>query len=173
MATELATGDKTCDKTKECEIDDISTTEIVKKLEEYKHDNTEFFYLYVSTAGEEDDDDDEPMETDPPSLPAAPPDVHKKARKKVMKKVHQNVLPRVLAPRGWKKVCDKDWTPTYRALYFNIIQKHEDEDDDSYIRRVSEIRSILVDEVCKVKKDNNIKVDFKFNTLLSKPFRYY
>ena len=191
MAT---TGDG---KTKEYEIGYITTTQIVEKLEEYKHDNTEFFYLYVSTA-RDDEEKPVPMETDPPSLPEAalphqysesrtlpifysitepsapPDDAPKKIREKMMDKVHKEILPKVLAPLGWRKVCDKDMTSTYRALYFNIIPKDEDEDDDKYIRRVSQVRSMLADEADKLKKtESKFKVNFKINSLLSKPFRYY
>ena len=37
----------------------------------------------------------------------------KKRRKSVMDEVHQTILPEVLRNDGWKKVYDKDETPTY------------------------------------------------------------
>ena len=165
---------------KESEIERISTTQILEKLKKVEGDNTEFFYLYVSTGGEDDDDDDyhgddEPMEITPSSADSVPPpDVCKKARKKIMKKVHTDILPKVLCPHGshlgWKKVCDKDMKPTYRALYFKIIPKDKDEDNILYIQRVNKIRSTLLEEVDKLRTKHD--VNFKINSLLSKPFLY-
>ena len=201
----------------------IGTSEILEKLKEFDGDSTQFFYLYVSTAGKErkkqkrrqlpegqqklkfqpihtedgdssDDtgsEDDEQMEvnevdttTENTSQQAAsldgdntvvvdnpsPPLSKDKARSEAMNKVHKVVLPKVLSEDGWMKVYDKDMKLTYRALYFNIIQKHRDEDDDDYIQRVSKIRTTLAEEANKVKKEYD--VNFKINSLLSKPFVY-
>ena len=100
-----------------------------------------------------------------------PPPLSKdKARSEAMNKVHKVVLPKVLTEDGWMKVYDKDMKLTYRALYFNCIPKDLDEDDNAYIRRVGKVRKTLAEEVDKVKEDYN--VDFKINSLLSKPFIY-
>ena len=94
----------------------------------------------------------------------------KKAREKAMSKIHKVTVPTVLSKDGWMKVYDKDMKLTYRALYFNIIQKHRDEDDNAYIQRVNKIRTTLAEEAKKVKKEYD--VNFKINSLLSKPFVY-
>ena len=93
-----------------------------------------------------------------------------KAREKAMCKIHKVTVPTVLSGDGWMKVYDKDMKLTYRALYFNIIQKHQDEDDNAYIQRVNKIRTTLAEEAKKVKKEYD--VNFKINSLLSKPFVY-
>ena len=49
------------------------------------------------------------------------------ARSKAMKRVHDTIQTEVLYPQKWKKVCDKDWKPTYRALYFKTIEKEQNE----------------------------------------------
>ena len=191
----------------------ISTNEILQKLKAVDGDNTEFFYLYVSTAGKEhrrkkrrelprgqqtlnfpilssgdedsddtgSDDDDDQMEddnvstTDNISQPIPPLDntsslSKDKARSEAMNKVHKVVVPKVLSTDGWRKVYDKDMKLTYRALYFNIITKHQGEDDNTYIQRVSKIRQTLAEEAHKVTKEYD--VNFKINSLLSKPFLY-
>ena len=209
----MATGDNT-------RLKRISTSEILEKLKRAGGDSTQFFYLYVSTAGterkkqtrrqvpgqqklnfppshteDEDSDDtesedDQQMEVDEvdytekitqqtqlldgdnvvvednPS-PALSKD---KARKEAMITIYTVVLPKVLSGDGWMKVHDKDRKLTYRALYFNIIPKHQDEDDIAYIQRVSKIRTTLTEEANKVKKEYD--VNFKINSLLSKPFVY-
>lgn len=205
-------------------LDRISTNEILQKLKAADGDNTEFFYLYVSTAGkehrrqkrrelpgqqtlnfpllpsrdeksydiesdDEDDqmeDDDDQMEdddvstTENTSQPIPPPDRDRvqnipslskdKARSEAMNKVHKVVIPKVLSTDEWRKVYDKDMKLTYRALYFNIIKKHQNEDDNTYIHRVSKIRETLAKEADQVKKEYD--VNFKINSLLSKPFLY-
>ena len=211
-------------------LDRISTKKILQKLKAVDGDNTEFFYLYVSTAGkerrrqkrkelprgqqtlnfpslpsgdeesddaenDEDDDDDDQMEDDDDdqmeddddrmgddttSQPISPPDgdmvqnspslSKDKARSEAMNKVHKVVLPKVLSTDGWRKVYDKDMKLTYRALYFNIIRKHQNENDNTYIQRVSKIIKTLKGEADQVMKEHN--VNFKFNSLLSKPFLY-
>ena len=93
-----------------------------------------------------------------------------KAREKAMSKIHKVTVPTVLNEDGWMKVYDKDMKLTYRALYFNIIQKYRDEDDNAYIQRVNKIRTTLEEEAKKVKKEYD--VNFKINSLLSKPFVY-
>ena len=93
-----------------------------------------------------------------------------KARQKAMSKFHNVTVPTVLSEDEWMKVYDKDMKLTYRALYFNIIQKHRDEDDNAYIQRVNKIRTTLAEEADKVKKEYD--VNFKINSLLSKPFVY-
>ena len=205
------------------DLEKIGTSEILKKLKEADGDSTEFFYLYVSTAGKErkkqtrrqlhipgqkklnfppshteDEDsddtgseDDEQMEVDKVGTTTgnitqetqsldgdnavakdnpSPPLSKDKARKEAMKKIHKVVLPKVLSEDGWMKVYDKDKKLTYRALYFNIIPKHQDEDDTKHIQRVGKIRITLVEEAKKVKKEYD--VNFKINSLLSKPFVY-
>ena len=207
-------------------LDRISTKEILQKLKAVDGDNTEFFYLYVSTAGKErrrqkrkelprgqqrlnfpplpsedeesddaenDDDDDDQMDDDDhmdddgdrmgddtTSQPISPPDgdmvqnspslSKDKARSEAMNKVHKVVLPKVLSTDGWGKVYDKDMKLTYRALYFNIIRKHHNENDNTYIQRVSKIIKTLKGEADQVMKEYD--VNFKFNSLLSKPFLY-
>ena len=175
---------------KESEIEWITTTQILEKLKEADSDNTEFFYLLFSTGDVEDDYDDDdddddlksdkPMETNPLSNPSSvlppppPPAVNKNTRKtimrKVLRKVHKDILPQILCPDGWKKVCDKDRKSTYRALYFNIIPKDKDEDDSWYIQRVSKIRNTLSKEIDKLRVQYD--VNFKIHSLLSKPFLY-
>ena len=93
-----------------------------------------------------------------------------KARKKAMSKFHKVTVPTVLSKDEWMKVYDKDMKLTYRALYFKTIQKHRDEDDNAYIQRVNKIRTTLAEEADKVKKEYD--VNFKINSLLSKPFVY-
>ena len=201
----------------------ISTSEILKKLKEADGDSTEFFYLYVSTAGKEckkqtrrqlhiprqqklnfppshtededsddtESEDDEQMGVDEVGTTTenitqqtqsldgenavaednpSPPLAKDKARQEAMSKVHNIILPKVLSEGKWMKVYDKDKTLTYRALYFNIIPKHQNEDDNAYIQRVGKIRTTLAEEASKVKKEYD--VNFKINSLLSKPFVY-
>ena len=87
-----------------------------------------------------------------------------------MNLVHRHVRKEVLYPNGWKKVCDKDRTMTYRALYFNIIKMHSDEDPKAYILRVNKVREKICKEADKIKEER--RVNFKTNILLSKPFLY-
>ena len=203
----------------------IDTEEILQKLKDAKGDNTEFFYLYVSTADKEhkkkqspnqqaslllplsdyedsasddaESEGDEQMEVDidkvangttennlqqtssldgdkaDPENNPSPPLSKDAVRNKAMKKVHNVVVPRVLRidhDDGWKKVYDKDKKLTYRALYFNTIPKHQNEDDTAYIQRVGKIRTTLAEAVEELK--GNCDVNFKFNSLLSKPFIY-
>ena len=165
---------------KESEIGRITTTEILDELKKVDGDNTEFFYLHFSTGGKDDDFDDqinEPMETNSSSVPPSVPpseNAQQKIREKIMNQVRTDILPRVLCPDGphlgWKKVYDKDRKPTYRSLYFKIIPKEIDEDNISYIRRVNKIRSTLFEEGDKLRVKYN--VNFKINSLLSKPFLY-
>ena len=212
----MASGDNT-------RLKKIGTSEILEELKKADGDSTEFFYLYVSTAGKErkkqkrrqlpagqqklnfpplhaeDEDssddtgseDNEQMEVDEVNTTTentsqqaasldgdnavivdnpSPPLSKDKARSEAMNKVHKVVLPKVLSGDGWMKVYDKDMKLTYRALYFSIIQKYQDEDDDDYIQRVSKIRTTLAEEADKVKKEYD--VNFKINSLLSKPFVY-
>ena len=93
-----------------------------------------------------------------------------KQREVAMEKVHKNILPTVLKPLGWKKVYDKDLKITYRALYFNVIEKQPNEDDISHIRRVGRIRERICEEADRLKKQYG--VNFKINSLLSKPLLY-
>lgn len=154
--------------TKGSEIERITTTQILEKLKEVDDDNTEFFYLCVSTGGKED----ELMEIDPASSvpPRPPPKDQDKLMNKARREFHSDILPRILGPEGWKKVYDKDGKGTYRALYFNIIPKRRDEDGISYIKRVNRIRSTLFEEGDKLR--TKYDVNFKINSLLSKPFLY-
>ena len=105
--------------------------------------------------------------TSPSSDPSLP---QSKKRKDAMKKVHSNILPAVLKPLGWKKVYDKDLKITYRALYFNVIEKQQNEDDISHIRRVGRVRERIREEADKLKTQHG--VNFKINSLLSKPLLY-
>ena len=193
-------------------LEKISTREISEQLEKAKGDYSQFFYLYVSTAGtkykeqkrrqlplgqktldkyqvtdsdsddtESEEDDEEEMETDDHlvsienasqsvTTPENDPPLtgSKKARKAAMKEVHRDILPKVLC--GWKKVYDSDFKITYRALYFNTIKKDPQESENAHIQRVNEIREKICDEA----KDLMTKrgVNFKIDSLLSKPFLY-
>ena len=92
-------------------------------------------------------------------------------REVAMEKVHKSILPKVLKSlHGWKKVYDKDLKITYRALYFNIIEKQPDEDDITHIQRVGRIRERIREEADKLKTQYG--VNFKINSLLSKPILY-
>ena len=94
-----------------------------------------------------------------------------KAREKAMQYyVHSTTLPLILEPEGWKKVVDKDTGLTYKALYFNAIKKCPDEDKNKSNQRVARIR-YKIDEEAKKLMDER-KVNFKINSLLSRPFRY-
>jgi len=215
-------------------LQSITTAEILRKLTAQGGDNTEFFYLYVSTAGKErkkrqqraqvlpkgqqqlpflpqnkqvedesDDNDDtddqdddrndqgdimdsqdnstynqddqsavnasfnsQPSQSSSMSLALS----KDKTRKDTMKKVHEEILPTLLGPDEWKKVFDKDTKLTYRALYFNTIEKYPNEDESIFIQRVGQIRHKIAKEAKKLMKENN--VNFKINSLLSKPFLY-
>ena len=140
----------------------ITTTEIKDKLVQAGDNNTEFFYIYVSTAGRDPDPpqhlpssttDREEMEVDNQqttstklSPAASAPEQLKKQRKEAMKTVHDFVLPEVLGARGWKKVVDKDGKSTYRAIYFNTIPKEIDESDKDHIKRIAEVKEIICDK---------------------------
>jgi len=94
-----------------------------------------------------------------------------KIRQEAMIYVHNTILPLILEPEGWKKVVDKDTKLTYRALYFNIIKKHPGEDvQATYIPRVGMIRHKIAKKVQELKDER--QVNFKINSLLSKPFLY-
>ena len=134
----------------------------------------------------EDEEDDAQMECDDhvdptgnTSQSATPPADNnslslpsgsKKDREATMDLVHKHIRQEVLYPDGWKKVCDKDGTTTYRSLYFNIIKMHSNEDPIAYNLRVSEVRETIHREADKIKEEH--RVNFKTNTLLSKPFLY-
>jgi len=107
-----------------------------------------------------------------PSLPSpiSPPISRDKAKKEAMTHVHKVILPSLLGPEGWKKVLDKDTKLTYRALYFNIIRQCSDEEELAYIQRVGQIRHKIAGEAKKVMEEH--RVNFKINSLLSKPFLY-
>ena len=93
------------------------------------------------------------------------------ARNKAMRKIHDTTLPNLLYPKGWRKVCDKDLKPTYRALYFNTIKKEPDDEKDNYhMQRVNEIRKEVQEKAKEVMEENNVK--FKINSLLSRPLLY-
>ena len=132
---------------------------------------------------ESEEDDEEEMETDDHlvsienasqsvTIPENDPALteSKKARKAAMKEVHRDILPKVLYPGQWKKVYDNDFEITYRALYFNTIKKAPKETENDHIQRVNEIRVKIYDEA----KDLMTKrgVNFKIDSLLSKPFLY-
>ena len=98
------------------------------------------------------------------------------ARSKAMKRVHETIQTEVLYPREWKKVCDKDWKPTYRAFYFKTIEKTRNEKesgkegDIKHMQRVNEIRKEVQKAAEKVMDDSKVK--FKINSLLSRPLLY-
>ena len=94
----------------------------------------------------------------------------KETRKQAMNDVHQKILPELLCNHGWQKVYDKDMKITYRALYFNTIEKQLGENDISHIRRVGKCREMIREEVEKLKKERD--VNFKINSLLSRPLLY-
>ena len=93
-----------------------------------------------------------------------------KTRKDAMTYVHKVILPSLLGPEEWKKVFDKDTKLTYRALYFNIIKHRSTEDEPTFVQRVGQIRHKIANEAKQVMKDRG--VNFKINSLLSKPFLY-
>ena len=94
-----------------------------------------------------------------------------KSRQKTMSYVHNTILPLVLQPKGWKKVVDKDTKVTYRTLYFNIIEKYSDDEDvNTFTKRVGKIRHKIAEDVQK--KMDEHQVNFKINSLRSKPFLY-
>ena len=191
MATveKKATVKKVTEKKKKATVK-ISTSEILELLKA-DSDHTKFFYLYVSTSGrveeEEEDSDSEssgeekdisqqmlplsvqenPVAQNTPVSPSTPP---KKARENAMSDVHSKILPKLLYPHGWKKVHDHDLNLTYRALYFNTIEKQPDENDNEHIQRVDEYRKMIRDEVEKLKEEQG--VNFKINSLLSRPLLY-
>ena len=93
------------------------------------------------------------------------------ARNKAMRKIHDTTLPNLLYPKGWRKVCDKDLKPTYRALYFNTIKKEpDDEKDNHHMQRVNEIRKEVQEKAKEIMEEYNVK--FKINSLLSRPLLY-
>jgi len=100
----------------------------------------------------------------------SPPMSKDKARQEAMSHVHNTILPLLLGQDGWKKVYDKDIKLTYRALYFNIIRLNPDEDKSTFVRRVGQIRHKIAQEAKKLKEECH--VNFKINSLLSKPFLY-
>ena len=86
----------------------------------------------------------------------------------VRKQVHEVILPEVL--HGWKKVYEKDSKLTYQALYFGVIVRQPDEDESTHNRRVGRIRETIREKVIALQQQNN--VEFKINSLLSKPILY-
>ena len=108
-----------------------------------------------------------PVAQNSPVLPSTP---IKKPRKDAMNDVHQKILPQLLCPYGWKKVYDTDLKITYRALYFNTIEKQPNEDDITHIQRVGEYRKMISDKVEELKKERG--VNFRINSLLSRPLLY-
>ena len=127
---------------------------------------------------ESEDDDDVQMDvldaTQNTLPPTTPPEAHnskKKARKMAMNEVHCKILPQLLyRDHRWKKVYDKDLKSTYRALYFNIMERKPNEDEITHYRRVGEIRERICEAVKLVREQHN--VNFKINSLLSKPILY-
>ena len=87
-----------------------------------------------------------------------------------MNQIHEHVLPSLLCPEGWRKVVDKDGKPTYWALYFNVIEKTQDETNIDHIQRVSKVRERIAQKVKEVKTKFN--VNFKTNSLLCSPLLY-
>ena len=159
-------------------IEKITTTEILEELTKARGDNTEFFYLYVATGGKDHElpDGDEQMDTHVMPLnitttestpqPVRPRDPRNDAMEKA-----RRIQRKVLSRHGWKKVYDKDETVTYRALYFNnTIKKSANDDEITYILHVAEVRDELANEVAKIREKYG--VNFKINSLLSKPLLY-
>ena len=109
-----------------------------------------------------------PVAQNSPVLPSTPP--AKKTRENAMGDVHLKILPELLYPHGWKKVYDKDLKITYRALYFNTIEKLPSEDDITHIQRVGKYRDMIHDKVEELKKERG--ANFKINSLLSRPLLY-
>ena len=95
----------------------------------------------------------------------------KKRRRSAMDEVHHTILPEVLRRDGWKKVYDKDETPTYRALYFNKIERKQNEEEVEHNRRVGEVR-VRIREKVKELLASKPDVNFKTNTLLSRAILY-
>ena len=108
-----------------------------------------------------------PVAQNSPVLPSIPT---KKARGNAMDDVHKKILPELLCPQGWKKVYDKDLQISYRALYFNTIEKQPNEDDITHIQRVSKCRDEIREVVEKLKEERG--VNFRINSLLSRPLLY-
>ena len=102
--------------------------------------------------------------------PALPSPSTEKARKQAMSKVHNTILPGLLCPHGWQKVHDKDQKINYRALYFNTIEKKQNEDDIAHIQRVAQYREMIREKVDTFKKERG--VNFKIDSLLSRPLLY-
>ena len=95
----------------------------------------------------------------------------KNHRKRAMDEVHQAILPKVLCRDGWKKVYDKDEMPTYRALYFNKIERKPNESEVEHNRRVGEVR-VSIREKVKELQASKPDINFKNNTLLSRAILY-
>ena len=104
------------------------------------------------------------------SSPLSPLLSKDKARQEAMNHVHKVILPSLLGQDGWQKVYDKDTKLTYRALYFNIIEQIRTEDEPTFVQRVGQIRHKIAHEAKTLMKDRG--VNFKINSLLSKPFLY-
>ena len=86
----------------------------------------------------------------------------KSAREKAIRDVHRKILPKLLCnAHGWQKVYDKDEKITYRSLYFKI---------EDNIQKAAKYRDIVREEVEKFKEERG--VNFKVNSLLSRPLRY-
>lgn len=134
------------------EFPKITTKEILQELRT-PQDHTNFFYLYISTSREDEN----------PSTPQ---------NTRAMDKAHKNIRQKVLKPDGWRKVCDNDGKATYRSLYFNTFEKLQDEDDDSQTRRVAQVRKRIESEANEVMLNAGDGVEFKINSLLSRPLRY-
>ena len=93
-----------------------------------------------------------------------------KIEKTTRSEVHNDILPEVLRPDGWKKVYDKDSKLTYQALYFAKIERRPGEDENAHHRRVGTIRETIREKVTTLQQESG--VNFKINSLLSKPFLY-
>ena len=109
-----------------------------------------------------------PVAQNSPVLPSTPP--AKKTRENAMGDVHKKILPELLYPHGWQKVYDNDLKITYRALYFNTIEKLPSEDDITHIQRVDKYREMIRDKVEKLKEERG--ANFKIDSLLSRPLLY-
>ena len=154
---QLPAGQQTLDKfvQKEEDSDD-------KEEEEEDSDDTE-------SSGEDNNEAMDSLSHDQP-VPQLPSPPTNKARKEAMKEVHNKILPELLYPDGWQKVHDKDLKISYRALYFNMIEKKQNEDDATHIQRVAQYREMIREKVDTLKKDRG--VNFKINSLLSRPLLY-
>ena len=95
----------------------------------------------------------------------------KKNREEAMKDVHRKLPKHLYNNGGWQKVQDKDKQTSYRALYFNTIEKEPGEDGIAHMLKVNEHREKIKEFVEKIRQDHG-GVNFKIDCLLSRPLFY-